>query len=274
LKYFSALPEEAAPKLAAEGQANNGKVSADVLQSNLPTAQLLASRNLLTTMDWTTLGLPPDRIVGENWGVGYFTGVNPMIYNTTMLNASEVPKSWDELGDPKWKGKIILETRGLALSGLWPVLGDQHVLDLTRKIMANDPLVIPSQTTILQACIAGQAPLSVAPLHYQISDAIHKGAPVAMVPNLPATGRTIASVVLTGAHPNAGKLWAWWVGSDEGQVYVLKSQGAALLTTNTNTDAEKDLKAANIQVRVLTAAEEVRQGELGREMQPIITRTG
>jgi ABC-type Fe3+ transport system substrate-binding protein len=274
LQYFSALPEEAAPKLIAEAQASGGKVSADLLQANLPTAALLAQRNLLTTMDWTTLGLPKDRTVGENWGVGYFTAVNPLSYNPTMLSPEELPKSWEELGDPKWRGKLILETRGLSISGLWPVLGEQGVLDLTRKIMANDPLVITSQTTVMLACIAGQAPLVAAPLHYQVSEQIQKGAPIAMVPNLPATGRTIANVVLTGHHPNAGKLWAWWIGTDEGQEYVLKSQGAGLLTNNTNTAAERDLKAANIQVRVLTAAEETRQGELGRQMAPIITRTG
>jgi len=48
------------------------------------------------------------------WHATYLSPLT-IVYNTLGMESAEAPKSWDELLDPKWKGRIVL--RGVAPSG-------------------------------------------------------------------------------------------------------------------------------------------------------------
>ena len=44
--------------------------------------------------------------------VGAYNLTLPIAYNTKMVSAQDAPKSWEDLADPKWKGrKLIIEAR-------------------------------------------------------------------------------------------------------------------------------------------------------------------
>src|SRR5437773_5800253 len=85
---------------------------------------------------------------------GYYYGlratVNAIYYNTKAVSAADAPKTWKDLLDPKWKGKLVtahpgysgvIATHVLALLHLhgWPyfeALGKQDVMIVQS---ANDP---------------------------------------------------------------------------------------------------------------------------------------
>jgi iron(III) transport system substrate-binding protein len=56
---------------------------------------------------WSENVMPEARGVNDTW---YGTFVTPEViaFNSHMLNSDTAPKDWDDLLDPKWKGKIIL----------------------------------------------------------------------------------------------------------------------------------------------------------------------
>jgi iron(III) transport system substrate-binding protein len=266
---FEIRPEEAVSRLVSESAAG-GKTTADSLQTNLPTAQVLVQRKLIESYDWASLGTSKEAIMGDNWGVAFFHAGNPMAYNTTMLKANEVPKSWEELLEPKWKGKVAFEYRGKAISGLHPLWGEQKTIEYIQKMKAQEPIIGRGAQTVQQAAIAGQAPIGIGALHYQISEAMQQGAPIALVPDLPVTVRAIGTTPLRGPHPNAARLWTWWLSSKEGQAAVIKAQGAGLLTPDTDSQPMADLRKANQKLVILNADEETKQGDIEKKILEIL----
>jgi iron(III) transport system substrate-binding protein len=45
---------------------------------------------------------------------GFSMPLQVLILNTTLVSAAEAPKAWKDLGDPKWKGKIIMANPALS----------------------------------------------------------------------------------------------------------------------------------------------------------------
>jgi iron(III) transport system substrate-binding protein len=74
---------------------------------NSPPLEYLASKGLLASVDPSTLDNTPSRFNSPDgkW-VGVTARVSLMVYNTSLLNSSELPTSVMDLADPQWKGKI------------------------------------------------------------------------------------------------------------------------------------------------------------------------
>jgi iron(III) transport system substrate-binding protein len=74
---------------------------------NSPPLEYLASKGLLASVDPSTLDDTPTRFDSPDgkW-VGVSARVSLMVYNTSLLNSSELPTSVMDLADPQWKGKI------------------------------------------------------------------------------------------------------------------------------------------------------------------------
>ena len=62
---------------------------------------------------------PAIRPHGE-W-VGTRLNVFVQAYNTKLVKKEELPKTWEDLTDPKWKGRLGIEAGGFRLAGrhLW-----------------------------------------------------------------------------------------------------------------------------------------------------------
>ena len=83
---------------------------ADVfLTENSPPLEELASKGLLSPIDPSTLAHTPAKYNAPDgkW-VGISARVSVMVYNTSLLKASQLPTSAMALAQPKWKGKIAL----------------------------------------------------------------------------------------------------------------------------------------------------------------------
>ena len=95
-----------ADQIVSEG----GHSPADVfLTENSPPLQYLASKRLLAPIKASTLAQTPSKYNSPNgmWA-GVSARVSVMVYNTSLLKASQLPTSAMQLAQPKWKGKIAL----------------------------------------------------------------------------------------------------------------------------------------------------------------------
>ncbi len=95
-----------ADQLVAEGS----HARADVFfTENSPPLQYLASKRLLAPLKSSTLAQTPSKYNSPN---GVWTGVSArvsvMIYNTSLLKASQLPTSAMQLAKPQWKGKVAI----------------------------------------------------------------------------------------------------------------------------------------------------------------------
>jgi iron(III) transport system substrate-binding protein len=95
-----------AQQLVAEG----GHARADMfLTENSPPLQYLAAQHKLLPVKASTRAKTPSKYNSPDgqW-VGVSARVSVMIYNTSLLHASQLPTSAMQLAQPQWKGKIAL----------------------------------------------------------------------------------------------------------------------------------------------------------------------
>jgi iron(III) transport system substrate-binding protein len=108
LKGIEARSGDTINRVAAETKA--GRLSVDVSGMSLDKVIPLQQQNLLSQFDSPHLRDFPSWSQPSNklYVVGQSNPLPQAVYNTNLVPAAEVPKSWDEMLDPKWKGKTIV----------------------------------------------------------------------------------------------------------------------------------------------------------------------
>jgi iron(III) transport system substrate-binding protein len=87
-------------------------------------------------------------LVGKNHEFyAYSTAIQLFIVNTDMLPEAEAPKSWQALGDPKYKGKIIMAHPAVSGSAFRQIAQMVHLhgWDLVEKVIGNAVFVAKSR---------------------------------------------------------------------------------------------------------------------------------
>ncbi len=142
-------------------------------------------------------------------------------YNTNLVSAKEAPKSWDDLLNPKWKGKIALNAERidaymiLTQPGGW---GKEKVRAYVTKLAANKPQIIKGRVQMMALLAAGEFPVATGDVVlHRINQLTKKGAPLDWVRANPVLF-TGGSIVLSkyAPHPNASYLWLDWLFSPPG----------------------------------------------------------
>jgi iron(III) transport system substrate-binding protein len=141
-------------------------------------------------------------------------------YNASMLSKDKLPKSWEDLTDPKWKGKLALDIEGYEWFGaMWKSMGPEKA-DKFMKALAPNVVLREGATHIMELMIAGEFPISLEAYGHRIVDFQKQGAPVDIVrpqlqpvPVIPSYWGAIKGT----PHPNAAKLALHWLISDRGQ---------------------------------------------------------
>ena len=154
---------------------------------------------------------------------GYWTAyyVNPYVlgYNTNLVKKEDVPKTYEGLLDPKWKGrKISIDDSAYGLlAGLIRAWGKEKAVDYFKKLAAQEPVVMRGNTNRVQLTMAGEYPLIIA-YAPTIQRETSKGHPMDWVPLEPVPVQVNPMMLAANApHPNAGKLFINFLLSKEGQ---------------------------------------------------------
>ena len=122
---------------------------------------------------------------------GFWTSVyvNSVVlgYNTNLLKGQVVPRSYNDLLQPRWKGRKISvdDTYATFLQGLIAVWGKDKALDYLKKLAEQEPVVMRGSTVRVQLTAAGEFPLVIAYANI-IQYLAEKGAPIDWVPLEPA----------------------------------------------------------------------------------------
>ena len=160
-----------------------------------------------------------DMVDDEGYWTAYY--VNPYVlgYNTNLVKQEDVPKTYEQLLDPKWKGKKISiddSAYGL-LAGLMRAWGKEKAIEYFKKLAAQEPVVQRGNTNRVQLTMAGEFPLIIA-YAPTIQRETSKGHPMDWVPLEPVPVQVNPMMLAAKApHPNAGKLFMNYSISKEGQ---------------------------------------------------------
>ncbi len=150
-------------------------------------------------------------------------------YNTNKVKAADLPKTWDDLADPKWKGRIGLGDRPqLWVLQLWKAWGADRTTAFLKKLFAND---VQRRKEGIDASAklmaAGEYDLYLPVAPYHIENLVRANSPAAwFTPDpLPVAFSDIA-LLAKSPHPNAGKVFLNWYLSREGQAVYSKADFA------------------------------------------------
>jgi ABC-type Fe3+ transport system substrate-binding protein len=160
---------------------------------------------------------------------GTWTTVNSYVYttgyNTEMVAEKDAPKTFQDLLDPKWRGKMAITTDptvngppglvGTVLTGM----GKKDGMEFLRRLGEQNLVYVPaSQRVVLDQVIAGQYPIGLMIINYHAVISAAQGAPCAWIKMEPVVESFNYLQILKDApHPNAARLLAEFLLSREGQ---------------------------------------------------------
>ena len=172
-------------------------------------------------VDW----LPPEAaaypatLKGANWLAADMVIITAS-WNTNLVKKEDEPKQFDDLADPKWKGKLIAEARDVELLiGLatHKYKNDEKAFDYIRKLAANNVEFHKGHSELAEFLVAGQAAACVTCYAHHYPSRIKKGAPLGYMLTEGIATITADALAKDAPHPNAAKLFYRWSASEEGQ---------------------------------------------------------
>ena len=155
----------------------------------------------------------------HEWAPAYLT-VWVQEYNTKAMRKDALPKSWEELRQPRWKGKLAIEAGNDDWFGkMLAVMGENKGLELFRAIVAANGVSVRKGHSLLgNLVVSGEVPLALT-MHTNVAaSAKRAGAPVDWIALEPVVARANGIGVLAKApHARAARLFYEYLISDEGQ---------------------------------------------------------
>jgi iron(III) transport system substrate-binding protein len=143
-------------------------------------------------------------------------------YNTDAVKPADVPKSWQDLLDPKWKRRIGMESTNVEwFAALVEAMGEKQGLDLFRRIADNGVAVRTGHNHSAVLVAAGEISLMLGIYSHDAERMKAKAAPVAWFLLPPAVVIPSAVAVSRRApHPHAAALFYDYMLSDGQRFYT------------------------------------------------------
>ncbi|MGE5818451.1 MAG: ABC transporter substrate-binding protein [Deltaproteobacteria bacterium] len=170
--------------------------------------------------DYKSIGVDPQLIHYDNGTVSFANQIVLPAYNTKVLPPADVPKKWEDLLDPKWKGGrlgMANTTHHLArlAAGPW---GEAKTLDYV-KGLAGQGLVLGVLGDLFTRLQVGEIRLMVTLTDSFTNTAKKTGAPIVFAEAVqPVISPAYHAGVPKGAlHPNVGYLFSAFLTTPEAQ---------------------------------------------------------
>jgi len=230
VNFVGLSPTDEVSKATTEFQA--GHVVADVMQDSLALVYQIKAAgavqpytDYVMSMDnYSSSFVDPDNV----WHA-FVVAPLAVFYNTNLVkDTSTLPKSWTDLTNPIWKGKMAMDkpatlnVAGLVFATIEPGMGNATWTTFLKNIVANDPIYEASGGDVYSAVASGQASIGIGFINDYLSG-VGK-APVA-VDNFNPTVVLVGATALAtnGPHPFCGRLLEQWLESYSGQFALSKT---------------------------------------------------
>jgi len=236
VKLNRAGSEKLLTRVLAEARAK--RVAADVIQTVEFSMHILKRSGVLARYIAPSDFLYPKNFKDEGfWTTVYY---NPYVtaYNTRLVAPRMAPKTYDDLLDPKWKGKMTMEdTKADWFAGMLQIMGQERGLQYMRQLAKQEPMLREGHELLAQLIAAGEGFFDINIPASSVDRMKEKGAPIDWI----ALGEAPAIMVGIGlasqaAHVNAAKLFMDFALSREGQRL---QQGFGRLVARTDLASEQ-----------------------------------
>lgn len=222
IEYFRGNSEEVAQKMIAEYQGRRFDV--DLIDGTGSTPLLKQAGLLQRFFSPHSRDYPAELKDPQGfWGATnlYFMTLG---YNTKLVKPGEVPKSWEDLLDAKWKGKMVWSTSagsgaplfvGNTLLSLGSEAGMAYLTKLSKQGIAK---TTASGRAVLDSVIAGEYPVAIYIFNHHAVISRLKGAPSEWQPLEPVAAPVqVIGLAKNAPHPHGAMLFLDFILSRKGQ---------------------------------------------------------
>ena len=203
-------------------EARAGRHDVDVIHFGSPEMEALAREKLLIPVaspvhkDLLQGSVPAHRM----WAATILS-VWVQAYNTNAVKKSDLPKTYQDLLDPKWKGKLGIEAKNddWFATVVHQLGGEEKGLAYFRQLVEKNGVSPRKGHTLLNnLVVSGEVPMALTVYNYMPQQAKDKGAPIDWFVIEPAIARSNAvGVVAKAKNPNAALLLYEYLLGPEGQ---------------------------------------------------------
>ena len=221
------------------------KYDVDVIHIGAPEMEALAREQVLLPITSAVQNeLQPGSVPAHRQWAATLLSVWVQAYNTKLIKKESLPKTYRDLLDPKWKGKLGVEGKDedWFASVVDVTGGGETGLKFFRDLVAANGLSVRQGHTLLNnLVISGEVPLALNLYNYMPEQAKKKGAPIDWFALEPAIARSNGVGVSRHApHPNAAMLFYEYLLGDAQQHFV------SMDYVPSNTKATSPLKGIRI----------------------------
>ena len=216
-EYFRTGKQKLVSKILFEEQAKQRIV--DIVHTSVIETNILKRRGALSIyVPLEAAALPTQYKDPEGFWTSAYASGTLLGYNSRQVKRAEIPKTYEELLNPRWKNAIAIDSNKIEwFAMLLKIKGRSYM----EKLAALNPTLRDGNTLVLQLLAVGEFPISAGVYEYSVEDLKAKGAPVDWFGLEPVITYTVAvSLPSQPNHPNAAKLFIEWLLSKEGQEVI------------------------------------------------------
>jgi iron(III) transport system substrate-binding protein len=175
-------------------------------------------------------------------------------YNTKLVRKDELPQSYADFADPRWKGRLGIEADDAVWFGaLANMLGEDTVIQMFRDmVQTNGVSVRKGHTLLANLVVSGEVQFALTLYHYKAEQLKHAGAPLDWYVIPPGFARFLGTGVLRRApHPHAVVLF----------LDFMLYEAQQLLVTHDFTPTNRKVRPLDLQVNLIDPAQILDQGD-------------
>jgi iron(III) transport system substrate-binding protein len=238
------LPDQrVATKLIAESRAGN--VTADVWAYSMGGTLEVQKRGLLSKVDWSRFGVQSSDIFFNGEAASYYSYVFALTYPVGKVNVEELPKTWKDLLDPKWKNKLVSSDFLLPrVMGYFAMEWGEAEAEKWGRRLIDDQNIIVTNAPNVNFLRSGERLLIVADSTHASTTYKQQGLDSAykILDYAPAS-QFVLGLVKSAPHPNAAQLLIGWLVSDDGRKALEETVHAADIRPGSKSQLLQEINA-------------------------------
>ena len=183
--------------------------------------------------------LVPGAVPAHREWVATILSVWVQAYNTNVIKKADLPRTYLDLLDPRWKGKLGIEVKNQEwFSTVAEHLGGEPGIKFFRDLVARNGMSVRhGHSLLMNMVVSGEVPMALTVYNYLAEGAKQRGAPVDWFAIEPAVARSNAiGIAARAPHPNAAMLFYDYMITDAQRPF------ASLDYIPTNTGVQSPMK--------------------------------
>ena len=220
LDYWWSSSTKITDRITTEFRA--GKQLFDVTLNHRPLLKIMKKEGIIGSFSSPAFQYFPPEVIDPDVGPAYRNVIIGILYNEAYIKDEQAPKSYEDILNPKWKGKFVMAdptshtTTTQWLASFQKIMGKEKADRFIRGLGAQKPVLVDSITPAAQKILTGEVPIGFTFTKYVIIFG-KEGAKLdyVKVNKMLGDGQYIG-VSSKPPHPNAAQLFIDYFLSEEG----------------------------------------------------------